>query len=248
MVGAQTGLSQPTSVDSAAIADNRSVPSVLLVRHGQASFGAEDYDVLSPAGLRQAEILAATLRRRGVAPSRLVSGTLRRQRETADAFADQGEVEIDGRWDEYDANEVLSHHAETGLRLDGPGGVDGGEVSNKAFQAMLEPALAGWVEAGEASPSASPWPVFAAAGAAALEQLRAELGRGETALVFTSGGVIAAVCAALLGAPEAFLPINRVLVNASVTKLAIGSTGTNLISLNDHSHLEDADRALVTYR
>lgn len=224
------------------------MPSVLLVRHGQASFGAEDYDVLSPAGVRQAEVLAAALDRRGLAPARLISGSLRRQRETAAAFAAHGEVEIDPRWDEYDANEVLSHHAETGLRLDGPGGIDGGAVTTKAFQAMLEPALAGWIEAGEGSPSASPWPAFAAAGASALQELGAELGRGETALVFTSGGVIAAVCAALLDSPAAFIPINRTLVNASVTKLAIGSTGTNLISLNDHGHLEDADRALVTYR
>lgn len=224
------------------------MPSVLLVRHGQASFGAEDYDVLSPAGRRQAEILAAALARRGIVPARLVSGSMRRQRETAAAFAAHGAAKIDPRWDEYDANEVLSHHADTGLRLDGPSGVDGGEVTTKAFQAMLEPALAGWIAAGADSPSASPWPTFAAAGDEALAELGAGLGRGETALVFTSGGVIAAICAALLGAPEAFLPVNRVLVNASVTKLAIGSTGTNLISFNDHAHLEEADRALVTYR
>jgi hypothetical protein len=52
----------------------------------------------------------------------------------------------------------------------------------------------------------------------------------------------------MLGAPESFLPINRVLANSSVTKLVVGSTGTNLISFNDHSHLEEVDRALVTYR
>jgi broad specificity phosphatase PhoE len=226
----------------------KGVPTVLLARHGQASFGAEDYDVLSPAGVRQAEVLAAALARRGIVPTRLVSGSLRRQRETAAPFAAEAELQIDERWDEYDANEVLSHHADTSLRLDGPGGIDGGEVTTKAFQAMLEPALAGWIEAGEDSPSASPWPAFSAAGSGALSELGAELGRGETALVFTSGGVIAAVCAAMLGAPESFLPINRVLANSSVTKLVVGSTGTNLISFNDHSHLEEVDRALVTYR
>jgi hypothetical protein len=36
--------------------------------------------------------------------------------------------------------------------------------------------------------------------------------------------------------------------NASVTKLAIGSTGINVVSFNDHSHLEAVDRTLVTYR
>lgn len=223
------------------------MPSVLLVRHGQASFGAEDYDVLSPAGLRQAEVLAAAVRRRGLVPARLVSGTMRRQRETAAAFAEH-EIEIDERWDEYDANEVLTHHAETAMRLDGPGGFGHGKVDNRAFHAMLEPALAAWVEAGDGTPSALSWPVFAAAGAAGLASLGAELGRGETALVFTSGGVIAALCAALLASPAAFIPINRVLVNASVTKLGLGSAGTTLISVNEHSHLEEVDRALITYR
>jgi phosphohistidine phosphatase SixA len=110
---------------------------VLLVRHGQASFGAADYDVLSDLGRRQAEIVAGSLAERGYRPARLVGGTLRRQRETA----------------------------------------------------------------------------------------------------------------AALGAPaETFASLNRTLVNSSVTKLAIGSTGINVVSFNDHSHLETVDRALVTYR
>jgi broad specificity phosphatase PhoE len=37
------------------------MPTVLLVHHGQASFGASDYDVLSDLGRRQAEIVAASL-------------------------------------------------------------------------------------------------------------------------------------------------------------------------------------------
>ena len=36
-------------------------------------------------------------------------------------------------------------------------------------------------------------------------------------------------------------------VNASLTKLITGSTGTNLLTFNDHGHLED-DRSLITYR
>jgi broad specificity phosphatase PhoE len=226
----------------------KGVPTVLLVRHGQASFGAEDYDVLSPTGRRQAEVLATALDRREIVPSRLLAGSMRRQRETAEAFAPGAEVVVDPRWDEYDANEVLTHHAETALRLDGHGEAEQGEVTSRAFQAALEPALRGWIEAGQASPSAHTWPLFSAAGAAALEQLAAELGRGETALVFTSGGTIAAICAALLEAPAAFIALNRVLVNTGVSKLVIGAAGTSLISVNDHSHLEGVDRALVTYR
>ncbi len=69
---------------SAAPAARRSrgltVPVVLLVRHGQASFGADDYDVLSDLGRRQAEVAGEELRRRGLHAPLLVSGGLRRQR------------------------------------------------------------------------------------------------------------------------------------------------------------------------
>jgi broad specificity phosphatase PhoE len=225
------------------------VPTVLLVRHGQASFGAEDYDVLSPVGVRQAEVLAAALARRGVEPNLVISGSMRRQLETAVAFAAHGAPRIDQRWDEYDANEVLTHHAETEMQLDGPGSASQGPLSSKEFQAVLEPALRGWIAVGEGHPSEHSWPRFAAAGAAALEELAAELGRGETALVCTSGGTISAICAALLEAPEAAFPaLNRVLVNTGLTKVVVGSAGMSLISINDHSHLEEADRALITYR
>jgi broad specificity phosphatase PhoE len=224
------------------------VPTVLLVRHGQASFGAADYDVLSERGHRQAEIVAASLAERGYRPARLLSGTLRRQRETAAAFAAHGApaLEVEPRWDEFDADDVLTHHSDSALRIQG----DTGEtLTNRGFQAALEPALAEWVAHAERSPTTQTWPQFSGAGSAALRDLATDLGAGETAVIVTSGGAIAAVVGALLGAPaEVFAALNRTLVNAGVTKLAIGSTGTNVLTVNDHSHLEAVDRDLVTYR
>jgi broad specificity phosphatase PhoE len=72
---------------------------------------------------------------------------------------------------------------------------------------------------------------------------------GTTGLAFTSGGVIAAVCAMLtgLGAP-ALIPLNRVMVNGSITKLVSGRRGTTLLTFNEHTFLETATPPLVTYR
>jgi broad specificity phosphatase PhoE len=225
------------------------MPTVLLVRHGQASFGAADYDVLSELGRRQADIVAASLVERGYRPARLYSGTLRRQQETAAAFRALGapELEVEPRWDEFDTDDVLTHHSESSLRIQGNG--DGETLTNRGFQAALEPALAEWVAHAERSPTSQTWPQFSGAGPAALGDLAADLGPGETAVIVTSGGAIAAVVGALLGAPaEVFAALNRTLVNAGVTKIAIGSSGTNVLSVNDHSHLELVDRELVTYR
>lgn len=224
------------------------MPTVLLVRHGQASFGAENYDVLSALGVRQAEIAATSLAARGYEPTRLVSGNLQRQRETAAAFAGQGAAaEVDERWNEFDPDDVLTHHSDSALRIQGDG--TGETLTNRGFQAALEPALAEWVAHAERSPTSQTWPQFSGAGPAAMEDLAADLGPGETAVIVTSGGAIAAVVGALLGAPaEVFAALNRTLVNAGVTKIAIGSTGTNVLTVNDHSHLELAGRELVTYR
>ena len=226
------------------------MPTVLLIRHGQASFGGADYDVLSATGERQAQIAAAALARRGYEPSRVITGSMRRQIDTAAAFAGPA-PEVDRRWNEYDADDVLTHHSESAARLGGAAaeGGEGEPLTSKRFQAILEPALAAWIEIAEGSPARQSWPQFSGAGSAAFAVLAGELGRGETAVVVTSGGTIAALAGGLLGAPAlAFPALNRVMVNASVTKVAIGAGGVNLIGFNDHSHLEEVDRGLVTYR
>jgi broad specificity phosphatase PhoE len=227
----------------------RGMPTVLLVRHGQASFGTEDYDVLSEAGHRQAGVVAASLAERGYRADRLICGTLRRQRDTAAAFTALGapDLEIDPRWDEYDSEEILRHHSDAAVGLEHHG--DGEPVTNRSFQTILEAAQAQWVDHAERSPTAQTWPDFSAASPAALADLAATLASGQTAIVVTSGGTIGALLCNLWNAPSTLFPaLNRVTVNTSITKLAVGSTGTNVISFNDHSHLESVDRALVTYR
>jgi broad specificity phosphatase PhoE len=225
------------------------MPTVLLVRHGQASFGSDDYDVLSEVGHHQAEVVAASLAERGYRPTRLICGTLRRQRETAAAFTALGgpELEIEPRWDEFDSEDILRHHSDLSVRLEGH--AEGETLSNRVFQSALEAAQTQWVEHAHESPAAQTWPQFSAAAPAALSDLAGQLQSGETAIVVTSGGAIAALLCHLWSAPPTLFPaLNRVTINASVTKLAVGSSGTNVISFNDHSHLEAIDRALVTYR
>ena len=38
--------------------------------------------------------------------------------------------------------------------------------------------------------------------------------------------------------PDGFLPVNRVAVNAGITKVVVGAQGTTLVSFNEHGHLE----------
>jgi broad specificity phosphatase PhoE len=222
------------------------MPAILLVRHAQGSFGTDDYDVLSETGARQAEALHAGLAERGVRVDRLVSGSLRRQLDTLKPWTDAGvEVEVDARWDEYDNEDVLGAYAEVPASPEHHG--DGPMMTSREFQAVIDPALTAWVEAGAEGGSRVPWPAFRERVIAALRDLAGSLGSGQTAVVCTSGGPIGAVCAALLGVPDtALVAFNRVTVNAAITKVAIGRGGTTLVSFNEHAHLEPD--GLVTYR
>jgi broad specificity phosphatase PhoE len=224
--------------------DPTAVPTILLLRHAQASFGTADYDVLSETGHRQAEVVHAALTGRGIRGDQLVSGGLRRQLDT---IALWGEVRVDPRFDEYDAADILSAHSASDLRLESTEGAPAPD--SRTFQAVLDDAMDAWITAGADGGAREPYPAFKARVTAALGELAAGLGSGETAVACTSGGVIAAACVALLGLPDTALPaFNRVMVNASVTKVVHGRRGSSLVSFNEHGHLEAVDRGLVTYR
>lgn len=211
------------------------MPAIHLVRHGQASFGADNYDVLSDLGRRQAEAVGVELRRRGLGAARPVCGTLRRQRDTA-ALALPGTTPlVDGRWDEYDHLELLRRYAAPA----------GPEPTSQAVQRLLDQALAGWVADGDDGG----WPAFSGAATRALADLASGLDRGASAVVFTSGGVIAAVCAGLLGlGAEGVVALNRVAVNGGITTVLVGASGTSLLTVNDHAHFTGAAQHLRTYR
>ena len=56
---------------------------LFLTRHAQASFGQANYDQLSPLGEQQSQWLGEYFRHRELTFSRVMTGTLVRQRETA---------------------------------------------------------------------------------------------------------------------------------------------------------------------
>ncbi len=218
--------------------------AVYLVRHGQASFGAANYDVLSDLGRAQARAVGVELARRGVSVSVARCGTLARQRATAElALAESGSgtpVEPDARWNEYDHVDIAAHHG---------GGAAQDSADPRAYQDALEKALTAWIEAGADSPCAEPWPMFLARVRAVFDEVSSSLGRGERAVVFTSGGVISALCGVLLGdAARGMLSLNRVTVNAGLTKVVTGRSGTTLVSFNEHGHFDGEATDLLTYR
>lgn len=222
--------------------------AIYLVRHGKASFGSDDYDVLSATGAEQARLTGAELRRRGVTITTAYCGTLARQRDSAAAalaeLAPSAVVKEDPRWNEYEEPfHFLSDHT---------GGARPDPANPRAYQAALEEGLAAWIAAGEDGPGGGAhetWPGFLGRVTDALTDVVAALGKGEQAVVFTSGGVIGTLCGVLLGDPvSGLLVLHRVTINGGITKIVTGRSGTSLLSFNEHGHFEGDAAGLLSFR
>jgi len=212
---------------------------LLLVRDGQASFGSDDHDLLSPLGWEQGRLLGQALGGR-VKPTVLMQGRMRRHRETAEAVCAAAgwsgiEVVEDPGWDEFDHLAVLDAHPSAfGDRM--PSGAE--------FQGWFDSAAGRWTSGEFDGDYAEPWASFTARVDAALARAVELAGPTGTAVVFSSGGPVSwAVASVLAGtvAPESRTPLwsrlNRVVVNSSVSQIADGQDDLCLVSFNEHSHL-----------
>ena len=215
---------------------------LLLVRHGQASWGGDDYDVLSPLGWEQSRMLGQAYAERGLVPELVVQGGMRRHRETATAVAEAAgweptEPVNDPGWNELDHVGVLA--AQRTPVFAGP------EPTPAEFQEWFELATARWA-AGEPGEYVETFEGFTARVIDAMVRTALLVGPNATGVVFTSGGAISWVATALLLGPDAPPPVavslwtslNRVVVNTSVTKVVVGRRGPTLVSFNEHVHLE----------
>lgn len=228
--------------------------ALYLIRHGQASFGAEDYDVLSETGHAQARALGEALRVRVPRVDAAFMGTLARHRDTAQGcLAAMGlalEPEVLAGWDEFDHHEVIVRlepaYADPALMMQG---LMSTPDPRRAFQDFFTRAVARWTGGEHDADYKESWPQFRARCLGALDGTLARLGGSKTALVFTSGGVISAVVQELLGLPDAnAFRVNWTLANCGVTKIIYGARGRYLSTLNEHAHFEGAGAALLTYR
>ncbi len=211
--------------------------AVHLIRHGQASWGSDDYDQLSDLGQQQSAALGMSWEASGWAPTAAVAGSMKRHAQTAISAIDacgQGEgYDVDAGWDEFDHIAIARAHDPAALEQD-----------PKAFQAMLNLALDGWIAGGEGA--GETYEEFVGRVMGAFDRVVVDAGPGRSVAVFTSGGPIALVASHLLtGGPSLFQRINDVVINAGVTTVIVGQGGPRLLTFNEHGHLP---RDLVTYR
>lgn len=214
---------------------------VYLVRHGQASFGTDDYDRLSTLGHEQARITGEHLASQDVQPGRIVHGEMLRERQTAAGvrtdLRTELQGEVDAGWNEFDAGELVNALPESDPRA---------STDSTVFQHVLEQACARWAAGEHDADYTETFSAFTDRVDRALDDVCTRMQSGESTVVVSSSGAIAWTVARLLGAGfDQWLTLNRVTINSGVTKIITGARGTSLVSFNDHGHLSPAQ---VTYR
>jgi broad specificity phosphatase PhoE len=219
--------------------------TLYLVRHGQASFGADNYDVLSELGQRQALRLGQYLRERGVVFEAAITGTLERQRQThAGICQGLGQRLPALEWpalNEYDSLALLEAiHPQALARPDTP------ELYRQHFR-LLRQALQAWI-AGQIAPRGMPrFEQWREGIQGALDHVR-QTHQGAVLLVSSGGPIATAVGQVIEASPTSWIELNLRIRNASVTQFEFNPKRHSLLTYNTLPHFDGPEYAdWVTY-
>lgn len=230
---------------------------IQLVRHGQASFGADDYDQLSPLGFEQAGLLGRWLASTDRQIDGAFTGSMKRHQQTAEASLaalpegrkPAGGWTIDAGFNEYYHEEIVFRHR--------PDLTDGSAVRrhlaeiaepHRTFRDIFQAAMERWMGGGHDHEYRESWLAFRDRCVAALHRTIESAGGPNNLIVFTSGGPITAICQHLLEISDRrALELNTSLVNGGVTGLRYRPGKISLSYLNNFAYLEPAGPAKITY-
>lgn len=232
-----------------------------LIRHGQASFGEDNYDQLSALGERQCRLLGEWWRASQLPADEIVVGAMQRHRQSAAAFCEgygtapqlaTTQWRLDAGLNEFDHEQVLHRAFPEFSRRDVLAEHLGASDNPRAlFQSLFTQGLARWMGGRYDADYDESWPAFKARIGALLQRAdNVATDDRRHVLMFTSGGPVSALCQHLLAIPDSHaMQLLAVLMNSSVTRMVRRNGRWQLLSMNGAAHLEcKADRSLISYR
>ncbi|MEL7371352.1 MAG: histidine phosphatase family protein [Myxococcota bacterium] len=239
-----------------------------LVRHGQARFLTDDYDRLSDLGAEQSRCLGDYWRKEKMPIDRLWTGTLVRQKATAEhlvsAFAvdpaDAKETNaitplVAEGFNEYPAEaiqqsvapQLAEKDANFAQRLEALAAETDARQKYRQVHLVLEAVMEAWIDGAYDDPKLPSWPHFSTGVRDALQRAMKEAPKGSTTVVVTSGGPIGIAVQSVLRAPEQEAArLNWRVYNASLTRFTFSGARVSLDQFNAIPHLSNA--RLRTYR
>lgn len=230
---------------------------IYLVRHGQASFGQDHYDQLSENGALQAELLAQAWREQNFCTERFCSGSLSRQKQTANIIKKTLNIESPlsefTEFNEFPAEAITEHYLPIIVQQKNDPRLTRETIfsDNFLFQKLFAEVIKSWIgETNSKDLHFESWSDFSKRINQALETLK-QIEFEKSLVVFTSAGVIAA-CSYLLMNQSHTLDFQMFktawnIINSSVTELHLNNGQLFLHGLNQYSHLYQTPE-LITYR
>ena len=229
--------------------------TIYLIRHGQASFGQQNYDQLSNKGERQAQILGQALKQVINQPTYAIAGSLQRHQQTANIALSECfpniALKTNAGWNEFNHQQVIAKYDPRFEQAEAIKQELALAANPKAYMAeIFHAAVSRWTSGEYDHDYDEPWPMFKQRIDQALQQLCKDLIEQKTkqALVFTSGGVISTVLGQLLELSlHKTFELNWAINNASITALGLSNGHLKLLSLNEHYFLKAENADLVTW-
>ena len=216
---------------------------VLLVRHAQASFGADNYDQLSALGVQQSRWLGQYCAERKWTFDRVVCGALQRQRQTVAGILEGLDAEVElqtlAGLDEFNFAALLEATSQkTG---------EAQPRSRENYYRLLKRALALWQQDALPGPLPESWDEFRQRTTAAMRDI--QLSSVRRTLVVSSGGPISVITAQVLDAPlHTVIELNLQIRNTALTQFFSNAHAVRLLSFNAVPHLDHPERLdAITY-
>ena len=214
--------------------------TLYLVRHGQASFGADDYDQLSRMGIQQSLRLGEYFAHKGLTFEAAITGTLRRHAQTYAGICQGAGLDLQALpWpglNEYDSAAVIAAiHPQPLAKPDTPA------LYRHHFR-LLRDGLTQWMN-GVVSPNGMPsYTEFVAGVTSALDHVRKN--HEGNVLLVSSGGPIATAVGQVLGTtPETTIEMNLRIRNSALTEFVFTPKRHTLLTFNTLPHLDAAQYA-----
>ena len=216
-----------------------------LVRHGQASFGKDDYDNLSEIGLKQAFLLGQYFKTLNLKFDKIFVGSLKRQIQTYKQIIKSYDTSIEHECtpllNEYDVKSVLM------------GFVNGRSLSKdelhdkKIHFKLLRNAVAAWSENNISHNVNETWNEFDVRAQKFLKIINNT--KSKSILVVSSGGTISMILKQILSLPSSqFVNFHFQIFNSSYSKIKISEFGMSLSLFNSIAHLDNQKNSdLITY-
>jgi broad specificity phosphatase PhoE len=232
------------------------VTTLILVRHGQASFGSSNYDRLSSLGARQSRVLGEYWARLKFSFDAVYSGDMTRQKSTAEHVlagmnASSAGVLTSAALNEYEFEAILRAYIPQVAREQPQLGIERGGLYNnpKLFQTAFDGAIQKWLlNHPHEHPPFESWQDFHTRCRSGFAEIASA--ERKCVVAFTSGGVIAVALREALGlSDEVTLRQNWRIYNGSVHAFRMGRSGLTLLGYNNVAHFElSGDKELITFR